>query len=521
MTLLSNCMTLRWVCGTPRDRVFWIIIALGHLYGLSLGATFWVDSEAYILSAEYFRGIDSASRLLHSGLSLVYSHTPWGMGLVWRVVELLPQHWIWPALALFQHAVAALAQGYLFLTLNKAWPSRVHLVFCATLSFLPFYQAMHNALMTESLNSSFCVLGAVFLLRILKDIGNGKWAFGLFLTCSSLALQLRVQSVLFLFFGCCVLLFLRKISIRQVLAGACVCMLAFWAFPLYKYALGGELKPLSLTVWHLNFASQFAKQNPRVLRDEAVALGLPAMHAPAFGEYLSREAIVDIGDQWIGAGMSESQVEGAAIRILNKVKESNDYTLVHRLAGGLASFGVVSPLAMLPEHTRFWGNAPARFQEAQLKHYRYLSWVAPSESEYAALTDKYFFPRAVGASSERLNHPRLTYDDFAETKAFFLKVWGPYLRFSDASWFRDPLLLGRVWPDVFVLFGVAGIIYLGCKREWFAAYLGLCYAGIFFVFASIDAFTIRMAYLTIVLSFCASSPACALLAKGFCNHESS
>ena len=164
--------TRDWLSKPCWDGAFLMIILVGHFYGIGLGATFWVDSEAYIIVSRIFGSEQTARQFLGSSHALVYSHVMWGEGLLWYAISRLRTELIWPALIVVQHGVAIASQYIVFRALNKAWPCRIHLLLCAVMSFFPFYQSMHNALMTESLSASFLLMAIGASINILKGTGG-------------------------------------------------------------------------------------------------------------------------------------------------------------------------------------------------------------------------------------------------------------------------------------------------------------------------------------------------------------
>nr|AAK11640.1 NLPE2 [Rhizobium etli] len=138
-----------------------------HIYGIIVfGSTFWIDSSVYVALSEALKSPQGMTEFYQEGGRWMFSHLQPGVSLLWLCLSIFDETWRWPVLAICQHAIAALALWVTFCTVNRYWPTWLHLAPITILVFLPTYQSFHNALLTESLTSSLFLLSFSACLRI-------------------------------------------------------------------------------------------------------------------------------------------------------------------------------------------------------------------------------------------------------------------------------------------------------------------------------------------------------------------
>src|ERR1700721_74329 len=133
-----------------------IIVGAHTLAFWSFGATFWIDSIAYVSLGDALFDPNKL-RTFYDGIGRwSYSHLGPGTPLFWSGLQLLPTRLQWPTMAVLQHLMAALSCWSAF-----AWairPCLLALCGVGVLSFLPFYESGHQMLMTESFASSLLLI---------------------------------------------------------------------------------------------------------------------------------------------------------------------------------------------------------------------------------------------------------------------------------------------------------------------------------------------------------------------------
>lgn len=485
-----------WFTRPSSNRTLLAIILLGHIYGLSLGAVFWVDSGMYILFANYFGPIERVQQFYSSTPGIFW--LPGGVALLWHLASQLPIEYIWPTVAVVQHVCAIISQYLVFHALNKAWPSRIHLVFCALMSFLPFYQSMHNALMTESLSTSFLLVSVAASINILKKNGNGNLNFVIMALGIFMAIQFRYAILILaapLFF---VLMILRAISLRRFAIASVVVVLAAVAWPVYKHFLGAPFTMPDITFVKLDIAAYTFPETPPAAMEYAKSLDWPDhtyIEKLSKGFHISELHV--LADYWLSKGYSMKEIS----------EMSNEFFLIARnnqkieyhignLAMSLTAAGLTAQFYLLPKDwIVFKGYTPAAMAKHQRQHFRYLSWTSPSKQEYEDMVMHYFPTRPD-----------------APEKALFIAAWTPYLNFSPEYPFRDPFRFGKLPPDFFAFAGILSILLLIIMGEKTSClfFVPICIHVVFYLLQYMGA--IRYSYPVIMMHIIVSS---ILIAKVF------
>jgi hypothetical protein len=491
----------KWFAKPSRNGAFILIILLGNLYGIGLGATFWVDSEAYILISRIFASKQAAQQFITSSHSLVFSHVLWGEAGLWYGLSQLPTEFIWPALAIIQHGFAMISQYIVFRALNNAWPSRMHLLFCIGMSFFPFYQSMHNALMTESLSASFLLLAFGVSINMLEGFGNRNMNFALMALSIFIAVQFRYA---FLVFGASLFLILfvfKVISFRRLVVAACIVGFAMAVYPIYMYMQTSTFRMPSVTIWKINMATYTFQETPSAVIDYAKTLDLPdTKYIDKFVSSFSKQDVYALADYWLSRGYTVAEISRIANHIFSLYEtQQTRYYYASNLTLSLTVMGMTVPFSLLPKDVMVYRDFnPKAMGNHQLSHYSYLSWIKPMKEEYESLTQHFF----------------LMEKDATKEKELFLNAWKPYVNFSSGYALRDPLKLGTLRPDVFALAGIVGIIFLAKRREkvsWLFFVSLAMTTLLFFIFKS---GAIRYAYPSLLIHILSTSICCSILIRG-------
>lgn len=475
------------------------IIALTHLWGLlAFGATFWVDSTICVGVGEALWPPANLRAFFDLPTTLMYSHVGLGESVLWRLVCLLPANWSWPALALTQHVSAGVALWYCVVGLHRCRPSRWHLGAAAALCLLPFYQSLHNAVLTESIASSALLFGLGAIVRL-----DSRPAFFVLLGSLIVAAQFRVPTALALgtMAGISLLLRWRRVPIRWwlMLAGASVTGLAI--FPLYRWWATGTLvaptggtNRLVCSFWaNPNLSSQAQSEIKKL--DWPAFVPLESIRTSDF-DYASA---AEVGIYWTKAGLSLPQIVKRVDRISALVLSDSPRVRLMQLRLGLVSSGF-SQLAFLgsSDEPVFHLFSLREFREHAHAHYTWLSWIAH---------DSYF---ADGRDSFDGRHYAIPNAKTARRQLW--KRIEPHISAGSAR-LRDPLFLGKLPLDVWALVGMCAIAL--CGR--FSLRLGLVLFLPVLINVAVTGFFplggVRYAYTLVPLYFLASGLAAASICQ--------
>ncbi len=431
-----------------RSSIFFVVLA-GHIYGLCvLQGTFWVDSEAYIIFSKIFESKIQAASVYRDPANFIYSHLVYGLSFFWFLLTKLQVAWIWPVLAVGQHLLALLATLYVFFELNRIIPSKMLIVGCFLLSFLPFYQSMHNTLMTESISGSCALflLGAGLRLARLKQ--GVTLPFIIFLVATVVGSQVRYY---LLGVSVCLIMAVfwrtRPFPWGKCLIVGLVCLASGVMTPAYRMLTGGSFSLPSLELSVLTTLPRLVPETPPevVAYAETVPWPDPSYHEALLKGPLDDRSNGTLMIAWSRQGLGREDIA----RICRNFKElylSAKGTSPRRAAAALVCLGVPEVLFALPDN---WipvrSMTGAMLARHCIGHYRYLSWITPNEQDYRALTDRCF-------------------DHTPETE-LFLKALTPYMHFRNTS-VNDPFGIGRISPGIFFLLGLCSLAVLILNARW-------------------------------------------------------
>lgn len=428
------------------------LIAALHLYALLVfGATFWIDSRYYAALGEALRSAQGLADFYQQGGRWVLSHLQPGVPVLWLLLRALPENLQWPVLAFFQHAVAAVSMAYAWLTINRLWPSRFHLATALVLLLLPGYQAFHAALLTESLTSSLLLLGFAACLNIAFDNAPPGRRIVMVLAGLFLITQFRSYWGLALLLMLFVALFKRKqLFTLWVPAALATAIAAALVFPAYRFLETGAffmpelgMNKLQCGLWVNPHPSDEAKQAfseipfpPTLSREDLLDKGL------------NMEGAVVLGRFWESSGLNNDDINKRAEQLGATLANDGFEMQIKRGIYGLASIGSILPYKLGdPKYEIMRGYDMRQMFDHQYHYHLWHAWIL--KSDYVREFNDFF--------GRDQKYTALIFEDIAG--AGIRRAWEPYLSESSLR-LRDPLLLGRAVPDVWLLLGILAALML-------------------------------------------------------------
>ena len=421
------------------------IVVGTHVYAIwAFGATFWVDSLAYVRLGQAIGSVGGLEAFYSGTGRWLYGHLQPGVPLTWLALSSLPDAWQWPVLVVFQRAAAAAAAIYVFRVVQSAWPSRWHLLAAAVLCFLPFYQAFHAALLTESLTGSLLL----FAFGLALDLRPGRvwssWRMGLLLAVIVVTCQFRSYYGLVVagYAGWVLVARGEFVSLRQCAVVAALAA-GVMAFPMYRLAATGTF---FFPDGGFNNLLCALRANPKPsaaalapLAQYPLPEGLDATTIGSKG--LDYPDAVAIGRHWRDLGVDEAGISRRVREASAALLSDGPAVLLHRVAYGLASTGLILPIAAFPaDHEPFRGLRTYALLRHEMGTYRWHAWLA--REPYANAFQEFFAK------------PPLLPELAAAQPA--LQPWGRWVTGRARGW-RDPFAIGWLPPDVFVVGGLIAI----------------------------------------------------------------
>lgn len=459
-----------WLSKPSSPFVLFAIIAAGHISGFfTYGATFWVDIRAYVYFSQIFNSIESAKAVFENPQYSFYSHIGLGEPFVWYIVSKLPVDWAWPAMAAGKHALGIVGLSYLFITINRFFPSRIHVFTAAIISFLPFYQSMHNMLMTEAISTNciLMVLAASIQIYFNSEIVNNKsnpstvsiwyrWKESIqwliIIVCSCIAVQFRSILIIFPFSFIIILLFTKFSSKRTLISGITMLMIfvSVLSFAFYRYRVTGDFALSTAWGWSIITGQNITRStNPKVM-DYVKTVPWPdsAVYVAKIenGKF-DRHDLEKVLVYWREIGLKEDEAKHICDTILDLHYRDGGISLhLRRFLVGLTTLGftVYSPLLpdiLIPQR----GQDGISFFKDKVWQYRYYSWINPKPDIFYTFSNKKYF-------------------DDTPVHEHYLASIKPYLKLSRKI-MSNPMFMGSGPVDLWFFCGCFSIFYLYKKRN--------------------------------------------------------
>ena len=445
--------------GSQTDRIISGVIAGAHAYALLVfGATFWIDSAAYVSLADALRSAESLAKFYNDCGFWFYGHVEPGVPIIWLLATRLPTLWQWPAFAFFQHALAASALYFTFATLNKYWPTRWHILSCLIICFLPFYQSFHNNILTESITSSLFMIAVALGIRLILEPSFSRRTFFLLLAAQIVITQFRGNYGPLVMLLAVIVVWTRKkhvlVNVLFILFSSAVALLAF---PVYRGAATGSLfVTRSSGLKNLVLSSMADPVPSNDVMTEWSHMPLPAdMSLREIKKEGLRWPIraLELGRYWEAAGLSREAVDERAQKISNLYHLDHFFLFRQRLALASTVLGFVSPLYVGDSSVPLILNYTAdEYAKHCIDGYRWHARI--SLSDYTEIFATFFqrpdreiiVPNSVAGCLGIENACR----------CYLSKV---------SVRFRDPLFLGSLPPDIWAAVGVLSMVLVSLRYK--------------------------------------------------------
>jgi len=456
---------------SQRRHMLWlavIVVAAHALAFRTFGATFWVDSAVYAGLGECLFTPERLASFYDATGTMMYSHIGPGESVLWAFARLFPIKAQWPVIALLQHALAAGATIFAFGNLQRWLPGIWNLAGAALLSVHPFYQSLHNALLTESASGSLMLIGITLLFRLLYAARPSRRTWAALLAVIFVATQFRPYLGTLLGGAAVLALIWRNEAFRwhSRIALFAVCIGAGVAYPCYRWAcIGRYFSPGRGT----NSLVCAAWANPRptpALLDKLSAMGWPGDPSLIFAEDFSYEKARDAGVIWQQQGVPFSEIVRRITAMTHAVVFDRPSGILTAFRCALASSGMPTiAFSGSGEEPAYTHLSLAAVRKHERTHYLWLSWL----DKPSYLPDGYAFFASANAS---VGLPAARRELWAALE--------PHLSNKSVRR-RDPLRLAKLPLDVWAVLGWFGIALCIVRLPILGLVLCIPIAGNFFV----------------------------------------
>jgi hypothetical protein len=419
-----------------------------HAYSILVtGAKFWIDSVVYFELALALFDADQLSRLYHSEFGFFSPHVVPGLPLLIRLLDAMFREHLWPALAVLQGLLSALAVPYFVLAFRQKLSRPAQLAAVILCGFHPYFVSFHAAALTESIPASIMLISLGLAIRALDGRLSLKLSLSLLLLLSIISAQFRP------YLGVVEILIAALVVFQQgrpwgiPLYAATLLALAAGtlAFPVYRAALGAGfslpnvsallLTHVSYVAWDLD--KDTAQSLDTVVLNDALREKLIGKEYFNYGD--AKHAFDDLVSSGLPPAAAQQKMAAAAWRI-----RTSSISIVERqLQLPLASIGFqYAPVCCQPNR-QLTRDMTGFFLFRHIRYYfRWNSGVDPGN--YLELFDRFTeMTRASKVYSEAANN-------------FYSSRIRPYVTDSLKS-FRDPLHLTFFVSDPLILIAWFGL----------------------------------------------------------------
>jgi len=459
MFSLSGLKILRPLAGKLSVRISmqllaaWIAVPFFY-YGFVLGATFWIDGFCYSGLAAALRD-PNLFREFNSGWGkLSLGHLQPGIPALCWMLDHFPDNIQWPILTILQRTVAFAAVLWCCLEACNYRPTVAVLVLAGFFVWNPFYQSFHNALLTESLNSSLLLFAVAISFLIIRrkslpNIGAISIAAG----CLTIVLITNIRSYyglacfLMLMVSCLSLLKKKKwilISIFSItFAFAAIAYPTLrWIFIKDWYLPTNDTGYMLMTAWSSIAGGpsfeKVLKTLPKSARAKAKKLGSPGQAMDYNEARLLAECLLE-------EGATPNQVS-LTFRSLTKALNTDNENLFEArvrkalITSGFIELGLIHFGAAPVLHRSWESNKCAAHIRGM---YLYHAWYSNAKDYSSFFVDK-----------------RNTFVATAEGQYWFRKTHGSYVKNKIPKSMGDPFRVALIPFDVWALTGIGSMLYL-------------------------------------------------------------
>jgi hypothetical protein len=439
----------------------WCVILLffsvaAHAYSITVtGAKHWIDSVAYFQLALALFDADQLGHLYNTQFGFLFQHITPGLPLLIRALDEIFSERMWPALAVFQGLLSALAVTYFVLAFRSKLGRSAQLAAVVICGLHPYFVSFHAAALTESVSASILLISLGISIRALDGRLSLGVSLSLLLPLSILAAQFRPYLGLVGILAAALVVFQRGKPWRIPLYGITALALAVGtvAFPVYRAALGiGFFLPnvsalmlthVSYVAWDLD--SGTANSLKTVVLNDEIRRRLIGK------EPINYDDAKHIYDDLISSGLSRDVAKQKMAAAAWRVRTSSIGIIERQFQLPLASIGFqYAPVCCQPNRQLI----RAMTASALFNHIRhYFRWNSGLDGgSYVEMFDRF-------AEMTRSSH---IYSD--ATEELYIARIRPYVTDS-LKQFRDPLRLTFLVSDPFIIAAWLGLFLFFWPRQ--------------------------------------------------------
>jgi hypothetical protein len=426
--------------------LFWATIATAYTIAVT-GAKIWIDSISYFQLALVLFDGDQLARLYQSEFGFFYQHVTPGLPFLIRVLDIIFHERLWPALAIIQGLLSAIAVTYFVLSFRDKLSRVAQLAAVLLCGLHPYFVGFHAAALTESVSSSILLTSIAIAIRALDGRLSLRASLTGLLPLSIAAAQFRPYLGVVGVTVAALVVFQLRPPKRVLLYTVCATTLAAGtlAFPVYRAALGAGFFMPNVNALLLTHVSYFSWDLDKETADSLKSVVLN----DAIRERLIGRSPMDYDDSkhifedLIVSGASPEEARQRIAAAAWRIRTSSLSSIERQLQLPLASIGLqYLPTCCMP-HRQVTRDLDAW---DLLKHYlRYWRWNSGvNQGSYLESFDQF----------AEMTRSSKAYTEAAQE--FYINRIRPYVTDALKS-FRDPLRMRIMVTDPFFVMAWVGL----------------------------------------------------------------
>lgn len=445
---------------SPQFLAAWIAVPFIY-YGFVLGATFWIDGFCYSGLAAAFRDPDLFREFNSGWGKLSLGHLQPGIPALCWMLDLFPDKIQWPLLTILQRTVAFAALLWCCLEACNYRPTAAVLALSGFLAWNPFYQSFHNALLTESLNSSLLLSTiAISFITLRKGKEEPKAiAATVIAGCLATALITNIRSYYGL--ACVLMLDVACLSVQgkkkfiYITIISMTFVLTAFAYPTIRwiflkdwYLPQNDMGYMLAAAWSSRSGGERFEEAMKTLSNSAQEQAKKLGTADQSVDYKDARSLAEC---LFAEGATTDQVSLTFRSLTKALNDDNNKLFETKVRKALISSGFIElgliHFGAAPILQRGWdGN---QFATHTRKTYLYHAWYNGAIDYNSFFVDKHS-----------------TFVGTGEGQFWFRKTHASYVKNKIPRIIRDPFLIALIPFDVWALVGLAGMMYLSISSSY-------------------------------------------------------
>ena len=342
------------------------------LFCLTVKATFWWDSIAYLELSEYMKSLVLWRDYHHSEYRFLFQHIGYGLSGLIRLIELIQGNDSLITLIIFQNILNWLSVCFLAYAIFEKYKSlSISIITIVLCSFSSFYLMFNNAYMTESINASLLNFGLGIIIR---SKFNDLKPYVILSLIIFLSFQFRISTPIILMCFLMAKLINSSFSKSSFLTFSIIFCLGYALMPVFRYVTTDKfyfpnhhsIQPRLALLYNPNPSKQLVQDLENYFKNDVSLLKIREFDYPDFA-ILANDMSIN--------GMDDSQVRENFSELVKRIKYDNWNTISNSMLIATTSLGFTHHELIQKKQREITFNQTAERSSNHVRnHYKWLQW---------------------------------------------------------------------------------------------------------------------------------------------------